>query len=213
MKAWKHAERSAGEMGGEFASHLAAHGFLDRTKDAWAQVGHRYLLHSEDFGTLALTLAQPSFPDAQRLVSIHLRDDLGRSATMSDWLCEMRPTLLPRVRGGPFAGMSTVETAEMLSRRFGLSDITLTHSVCKFMASADALAPDAPEEVRRVALRNSFGIGLAEACLGMVHDLPGGRRIGVREVAEAEVMGNCGCILPYSAVAKSVGLRPWMVGG
>lgn len=213
MKPWKHAERSAASMGGDFAAHLPSHAFLDRTKDAYAQVSHRFLLHSADFGAECLRLALPDGPDADLLVASHLADDLGRSALMAEWLAEIRPELLPRFPSGPLAGLGVPERAAMVARRLRLPDEALALRVCAFLASPDRLAPDAPPEARRTALRNSFGIGLAEACLGAVHALPDGRRIGTRDLAEADVLGDTGCILPYAAVAKAVRLRPWMAGG
>lgn len=211
MKPWMHAERSLREMGGTFEDHLASHAFLDRTKDAYAQISHRFLLHSSDFGARALKAARPDGPDATALVAIHLRDDLGGPATMSDWLMETRPELLPSVRGGPLAGLTATQRAQRLTARFGLPDNILAMLVCDFLDTPDELAPEAAPAVRGLALRNSFGIGLAEACLGAVHHV-GNRRIGVRDLAEAEVLGVTGTILAYASVAKAVRLRSWMSG-
>ena len=173
-------------MGGSFEVHLAAHAFLDATKTAYAQLAHRFLLHSVD---------------------------LGRQAALSDWLAELRPELLPRIASGPLAGLDPVRRADWLARRFDLPDTDLALKVCEFMALPSLLAPGAPPDALRTAMRNSFGIALAEACLGAVHRLPDGRRMGVRDLAEAEVMGDMKTIPPYAAVARAIRLVPWMNGG
>lgn len=203
-------------MGGSYASHLASHAFLDRTKDAYAQVPHRYLLHSSDFGAFCLRMAIPDGPDAARLVGHHLRDDFGDDGIhMARWLAEMRPELLPSARSGPLSGLDCEARATRIAEKMGLPDAALTTTVCRFMASADVLSPDADPHVRRAAIRNSFGIGLAEACLGVLHEVGLGSNrvtVGVREIAEADVMGEFGTIPPYAAVARATKMRPWMVG-
>jgi hypothetical protein len=126
MKAWRHAERSIAAIGGPYEEHLAMHAFMDRTKDAYAQVGHRFLLHNSDLAPQVMARRFMGGPDVRDLVRHHLEDDLGRDAVpLADWLLEMRQELLPRVKPGPLAGMTTDEQGDALARRFSLADPTL----------------------------------------------------------------------------------------
>ena len=171
MKAWMHARRSMAAMGGDYDGHLSSHAFIDRTKDAYAQTTHRYLLHSSDFGVLCLASARPHGPDAVELMRHHLSDDLGETdVPMERWLRTARPELLPSVRPGRLSGMAPYDRAESIALRLGLPSPDIALGVCRFLAIPDFIAPAADARIRTAALRNSFGIGLVEACLGTTID-------------------------------------------
>ncbi len=205
-------------MGGSFEEHLDMHAFIDRTKDAYAQVGHRYLLHNSDLGLAVLAKRFPKGPNAVDLLHHHLMDDLKRPTVSVDaWLCEMREALLPRIHDGQHAGATPDELGDLLAQRFGLAPSVLLREICHFLA-VDSL-PDghAPDWARRIALRNSMGPWMVEAYFGVlleVETLEGSvKLIGTREIAETAIAAVVGGIPPYAMIARSIQLRPWMAGG
>jgi hypothetical protein len=205
-------------MGGRFEEHLEMHAFLDRTKDAYVQVGHRFLLHNSDLAVAILARRFADGPGSAVLIRHHLLDDLNRDVVPIDaWLSEMQRELLPRLKDGRYAGIAPDELGDLLSKRFGLAPSILIREICHFLALSVAPIGQAPGWARRIALRNSMGPWLVEAYFGVLLEVEGldgvMRLIGTREIAEMAIAAELGGIPPYAMIARSIKLRPWMAGG
>jgi hypothetical protein len=96
--ALKHAESSAKKFGGKPEDYLPIHNWFDESKAFLADFRHRALRHHSE----GIFLAEKLFGIAIRnsdgkqvpvryVGEQHVREDLGRIPTVSDWLSEIQP--------------------------------------------------------------------------------------------------------------------------
>ncbi len=102
-----HAVSAAKRFGGRPEDYLAIESWLDATKQSWADMRHRAVLHS----TFGIFLAEEHFgvtitnadgtPVPVRLIGeLHVREDLGFIPTLQDWLgaLPLKPWMLRGAR-------------------------------------------------------------------------------------------------------------------
>jgi hypothetical protein len=87
---------------------LEVHEFLDISKTACADRRHRLMLHHVDLGAEICEQAFGARKDVAELVRQHVEEDLGRAATLADWLDGAEVGGLPapierRIGDGPAA--------------------------------------------------------------------------------------------------------------
>jgi hypothetical protein len=99
MKPYVHAKNSVKRYGGVVADYLAIHDWFDSTKAAYADFGHRAILHN----TFGIFLAEQLFGTTvtnsdNKVISVrdiaedHVKEDCGgRIPTIQDWLRDLKP--------------------------------------------------------------------------------------------------------------------------
>lgn len=123
-KPWIHALSSAKKYGGTPELYLPIHDFMDISKSAHADVRHRVVLHN----ALGIFIAERVFGhnislSDGKLVSVrdiaedHVKEDLGRIPSLTDWLNTMaiRPWMAGRVSRQPPAAPSLDNPPETAS--------------------------------------------------------------------------------------------------
>ena len=128
MRPWQHSISSARSQG-EWTSHLPVHEFLDISKQACADRRHRIVLHHIDLGAQIASLAFKDRQDVTTLVRRHVEEDLGRGATLSDWMAGVDHSRLPRpierrLSGGRAAIVDLVACRLQPSQRYAVGAVT-----------------------------------------------------------------------------------------
>ncbi|WP_461191125.1 DUF6915 family protein [Bradyrhizobium sp. UFLA06-06] len=171
MRPYQHAISSARALGGRWQDYLAVHEFLDSTKAACADMRHRMILHSVDFGTAIARTAFPDRDDVDQLVRQHVVEDLGESRTLSDWLRYCRRPHLPRFYPEALPIDNERIIADETSRS-GISHDAPVRQVCALLLMPLTFASDFGADALCV-LGNSFGPGLVRRLIGPPIDVDG----------------------------------------
>jgi hypothetical protein len=134
MRPFQHSLSSTARMSEPWESHLPVHEFLDSTKFACADRRHRVVLHHSDLGAAIAARVFPERPDVQAIVDQHVREDLGRGASLCDWFDHCDTNQLPRpilrrVRNG------VVGVADHVAGRMPDAARPAIDAVCEFLFS------------------------------------------------------------------------------
>jgi hypothetical protein len=86
MQPWRHAKSAARRLGGAWQDYLDIHEFLDLSKMACVDLRHRIVLHNIDFGLALTKMAFPGREHCADIVTHHLREDLGETPLLEEWL-------------------------------------------------------------------------------------------------------------------------------
>ena len=99
MKPYVHAKNSVKRYGGEISDYMMIHNWFDSTKAAYANFGHRAILHH----TFGIYLAEQLFGDTivnsdGKTISVrdvaedHVKEDCGgKIPTIQDWMKSLEP--------------------------------------------------------------------------------------------------------------------------
>jgi len=99
MKPYIHAKNSVKRYGGIIEDYIAIHNWFDSTKAAYADFGHRAILHNtfgiflaeQLFGT-TLTNSDGKIVSVRDIGEDHVKEDCGgRIPTIEDWVGELTP--------------------------------------------------------------------------------------------------------------------------
>jgi hypothetical protein len=201
MRPWQHACSTLGNAAAadtaEWRDALAIHEFLDLSKLACADRRHRIVLHHVDLGAAIAQRAFPAMPEAERRVSQHVLEDLGRQATVADWLDRVDIDRLPqpvrrRVVGGPGG------VAELVATR--LPQHPSAHSAVQAVAGLLFMPRDyypSNPTAALALLMNTAGIAIVRRVLGPPRiELHEDQRVAIDFgwIAEAVIMASYGRI-------------------
>lgn len=171
MRPYLHAISSADAFGGRWQDYLAIHEFLDSTKAGCADVRHRMILHSVDFGAALARMLFPDRSDVDLIVRQHVLEDIGVARTLSDWLQLCRRAQLPRFHPAALP----VDAERMVADETqccGIDDSERVQQICTLltlpMSFAPAFGPDA-----LCVLGNSFGPALVRRLIGPPVEIDG----------------------------------------
>lgn len=95
----KHAESSARRFGGRAKDYLQIHNWFDESKAFMADFRHRALRHHAEgiflcerlFG-VAIANSEGKQVLVRYIGEQHVKEDLGRTPTVQDWLSQIKPT-------------------------------------------------------------------------------------------------------------------------
>lgn len=99
MKPYIHARNSVKRYGGTVEDYIAIHNWFDSTKAAYANFGHRAILHNtfgiflaeQLFGT-TLTNSDGKIVSVRDVGEDHVKEDCGgRIPTIEDWVGKLTP--------------------------------------------------------------------------------------------------------------------------
>jgi Domain of unknown function (DUF6915) len=191
--------------GRDWAESLAVHEFLDLSKAACADRRHRFMLHHVDLGGDLAALAFPAGTDVAGLVRSHVEEDLGRAATLADWLDGMNRGGLPRpvrrrIGGGP-GGVS-----RLVAARLHPAQAADVERVADLLFRPCAFYPEDPAAALSV-LMNCMGPPLVRRLFGepRIATLDGRRVVtDWGWIAEALIMACFGRIPDLAEVARCV---------
>ena len=200
---------SSVRSGGAWSDSLPVHEFLDISKIACADRRHRIVLHHVDLGLFVAQQAFPSRCDVADLVSQHVKEDLGRLPSLSDWLdltdLERLPSpVMRRIGNGP-AGI-----AASVANRMHPSQRADVERVSTLLFAPAGYCPAYPDRALAV-LMNSVGPAIARSVFG----LPVVRKVERQRVvtdwgwiAEAVIMACFGRIPDLAEIVSCVRGEP-----
>ena len=210
MRPWQHAASSAGSAGRPWDDDLDIHEFLDMTKACCADRRHRLALHSVDLGAELAARAFPDRPDARAVAVRHVVEDLGRPATVADWLAGCDPRRLPLpLHRRLLAGKAGV--VELVVNRLDPSCRPAVSEVYDLLTLPVALVPRMPELGYSV-LMNAFGPALVRRLLGRPRVLAHERgkiMLDYAWIAEALAFAMFGRIPDLGEVARACVREPF----
>ena len=99
MKPYIHARNSVKRYGGCVEDYIAIHNWFDSTKAAYADFGHRAILHNtfgiflceQLFGT-TITNSDEKVVSVRDIAEQHVREDCaGKIPTVEDWMRSLKP--------------------------------------------------------------------------------------------------------------------------
>lgn len=99
MKPYVHAKNSVKRYGGSVNDYMPIHDWFDSTKAAYADFGHRAILHNtfgiflaeQLFGT-TITNSEGKVISVRDIAEDHVKEDTGgRIPTIQDWLKDLKP--------------------------------------------------------------------------------------------------------------------------
>jgi hypothetical protein len=208
VRPWQHA-MSSQAAGRDWTESLRVHEFLDLSKAACADRRHRFMLHHVDLGAELAALAFPETADAAKVVASHVEEDLGRSATLADWLDGMDRARLPRpVQRRLADGKSGL--CSPVANRLHPSQAPDVERVAELLFRPCVFYPEAPDAALAV-LMNCMGPPLVRRLLGAPRvGLVDGRRVVADWgwIAEALIMACYGRIPDLAEVARGVIAEP-----
>jgi hypothetical protein len=190
---------------------LAIHELLDMSKLACADRRHRIVLHHVDLGALVAKRAFPEIRDVDRLVIQHVREDLGRKATVADWLEGVDARQLPQpVRRRIASGPATI--ADMVAARLAPhpSARAAVLAVAELLFQPRDFFPSNPEAALALMM-NTTGIAIARRIFGppQIEWHQGNRVVtDFGWIAEAVVMASYGRIPDLRELVDCVDVEP-----
>lgn len=212
MRPWQHAMSSAGTEG--WVQDLDIHEFLDMSKMCCADRRHRIALHSVDLGAELAARAFPGRIDARAIAIRHVVEDLGRPATVAEWLTGCDPRLMP-----------LPQRRRLLAGKDAIIDLVVNrlHPCCRpdaghvynLLTLPVELVPDMPD-LGYAVLMNSFGPALARRILGRPRQIAhakGEIMLDYAWVAEALIFAVFGRIPDLSEVARACIREPFATPG
>lgn len=208
MRPWQHASSSQA-AGRDWTEALHVHEFIDLSKAAYADRRHRFMLHHVDLGAELAALAFPGTADVAGLIIRHVEEDLGRAATLADWLDGMDRQCLPRpvqrrIGEGPQG------PCRLVANRLHPSQEADVARVADLLFRPCSLYPEAPDAALAV-LMNCMGPPLVRRLLGEPRVGTVDRRRVVTDwgwIAEALIMACYGRIPDLVEVARCVVAEP-----
>ena len=95
-----HCVSSAQKFGGQPEDYLEVHRYLDRFKAAMPDFRHRAMTHHSEgiweairfFGD-TITISTGAKVPVKAICERHIKEDLGRIPTLSDWLRQIKPQI------------------------------------------------------------------------------------------------------------------------
>ncbi|MCY4180900.1 MAG: hypothetical protein OXD48_11635 [Litoreibacter sp.] len=201
MRPYQHAMSSA-KSRQSWTDDLPVHEFLDSTKFCCADRRHRFLLHHADLGSAVAERAFPQRSDIGRLVARHVKEDLGRSATYSDWLDRVDKNLLPRPS---LRRLSAGEDhiAKLVSRKLPEDAYDSVLEVCAFLYLPSTFV-DAELEHSLPVFMNAAGPMLVRRVFGPPCSLSDSVIVDFGWIAEAIIFTLFGRIPDLSEVVGAV---------
>lgn len=203
MQPYAHALISARVNKRDWEEDLPIHEFMDIAKDACPDLRHRAVLHNADLGPTLAALAFPSRPDAGEIAKMHVRQDLKRCPTLSDWFNHCDIGKLPRVQSEGAAGRSMVQDA---TQYLGLADKQPVQAIWDFLTMPSSLVPEVGEAANAI-LMNSVGPIIARSIFGPPKELPKGDgdtvMFDARWLCEGMIVGAVGRIPTLHQVMDS----------
>lgn len=211
-----HAKSSAVHFGGVLEDYLPIHSWFDSTKQAYADLRHRAVLHND----VAIDIAKQIFGEHivnadGEVVSVvaigqqHMLEDLGCIPSLEDWLDRLPLNEEWMQRGWQESDFEaqTMRQAEVSAKRFGggAADYLPIH---EFLDQTVHWYPDVRH---RAILHSSFGIFVAERKFGVTIRNSIGREVPTRVIAEGHVILELGHIPTMEAWLKDLPLKEWMV--
>lgn len=172
MRPFHHAKISAGRDGRDWHDDLHIHEFIDSSKVGLADLRHRMILHSVDFGAELAARAFPDRADVRELVRAHVIEDMQRAMTLADWLsyCTLPRLPQPRSRLKP-SDWEVIIASE--TARFSLADDSGPRKTFALLALATRFVPPEQERAAWAILGNAFGVGVVRRILGPPAAQPG----------------------------------------
>jgi len=153
---------TARQGGRHWQGDLPIHEFMDIAKHACPDLRHRLLLHNADLGPALAARAFPQRDDAREIALSHVRQDLGWTPSLADWLSGCDPSRLPRLRQSVDRGTDIVT---MASEHLQLADSAPVTAVWELLTLPAQVAP-AYVPMANALFMNGFGPILARAVLG-----------------------------------------------
>ncbi len=171
MRPFHHARASAAARNRDWREDLDIHEFLDSSKTAFADLRHRMILHSVDFGVELVARAFPERADAREISSRHIVEDLGEPRTLAGWLDLTLTSHLPVPRI-PLSDLDVDLHLEGERARQNLGDVTGPRMVWDLLTLPLAFAPEHGDRALCV-MANTFGISLIRRISGPPYEVPG----------------------------------------
>jgi hypothetical protein len=162
MQPFRHAIASARQDGRSWESDLPIHEFMDMAKHACPDLRHRLLLHNSDLGPELAARAFPERSDARQIALDHVRQDLGWTPDLKDWLERCDQSRLPFVRRWEDCGD---EVVAMAVEHLKLEDDAPVRSVWDLLTLPARVAPE-HARMSLALLMNGFGPILARTIFG-----------------------------------------------
>jgi hypothetical protein len=206
VRPWQHAFSSGGD---DWADALAVHEFLDMSKAGCADRRHRIVLHHVDLGAALALQAFPDRADVSALVRRHVEEDLGRPATLADWLDGTDPARLPQPVARRLAGGEEAVCA-LVANRLHPGQARAVARVAAVLFAPRALYPADPDRALAV-LMHSIGPAIVRRLLGPpVAEAVEGKRVVTDWgwIAEALIMACYGRIPDLAEITRCVEVEP-----
>jgi hypothetical protein len=176
MRPFHHARASAAPFNRDWREDLEIHEFIDSSKVAYADLRHRMILHSVDFGAEIVARAFPTRSDAREVARRHVVEDIGEERRLADWLNLCRPNALPSLIN--FETFDLEAQLEAERSRQNLRDLDGPRHVWELLSLPCQYAPEAGISALGI-MGNAFGVSLVRRIFGPPKDVAGanGRKI------------------------------------
>jgi len=199
MRPYQHAISSAATRQ-EWTDDLPIHEFLDSTKYACADRRHRVVLHHSDLGSEIATRVFPNRKNLEQVIEMHVREDLGRLATLSDWFdcCELMSLPRPvarRVKGGASG------VADHIAGRLPKELRECIDDVCSFLFLPLQHVPSIGLQALPI-LMNSAGPMIVRQVFGPPKEISSGIVVDFAWIAEAAIFTSFGRIPDLGEIVK-----------
>mgnify|MGYP000079152621 CR=1 FL=1 len=184
MRPYQHAISSTATRQ-DWTHDLPIHEFLDSTKYACADRRHRVVLHHCDLGSDIAGRVFSNRNDVERVVQMHVREDLGRIATLKDWFdcCDLSSLPRPvtrRVEGGASG------VAEHIAGRMPKETREAIDEVCSFLFLPLQYLPSNGLQALPI-LMNSAGPMIVRQVFGPPQEISDGIIVDYAWIAEAAI--------------------------
>lgn len=210
MRPWQHARSSAGKLR-SWTDDLDVHEFVDASKFACADRRHRVVLHHVDLGAAVTSRVFNKRSDILEVVTSHVVEDLGRTATVEDWFEHCDTNQLPRPVTRRLANGHR-GIAEMISGRQPSLPFNAVAIVSEFLFSPMRFLPR--DEVRALPLfMNAFGPLIVRRVFGPPSSTDEGSIVDHGWIAEAVIYAVFGRIPDLGEVVRCWTSEPVRAAG
>lgn len=171
MRPYHHAKGSASRYGGAWKDYISVHELIDSSKLAFANLRHRMILHSVDFGyEVASRIPTIRQENLSKLVRDHVVEDIGFEICLEQWLSACQPEHMPKIR----QRISKKDFLISETKRTGIKREDLFEQVYDLVFLPVQLTSD-NQDIALSIMANSFGVALVGNMMGGLMEVDRGK--------------------------------------